>query len=68
VQLPETLSDGSIMRVTIARWYTPKGRTIDGTGLTPDETVEFTDEQRAADEDPQLDAALARVQELIAGQ
>jgi carboxyl-terminal processing protease len=68
VQLPETLSDGSILRVTIARWYTPKGRTIDGTGLTPDATVEFTDEQRAAGEDPQLDAALARVQELIAGQ
>ena len=66
VQLPETLSDGSIMRVTIARWYTPKGRTIDGTGLTPDEVVEFTDEQRTAGADPQLAAALARIQELIA--
>jgi carboxyl-terminal processing protease len=30
VQIPQTLSDGSIMRVTIARWFTPNNRTIDG--------------------------------------
>lgn len=58
VQLPHTLTDGSIMRVTIARWYTPDDRSIDGAGLKPDVTVEISDEELKADEDPQLDRAL----------
>ena len=58
VQLPHTLSDGSMMRVTIARWYTPADRSIDKTGLDPDIVVEITDEQIEADEDPQLDRAI----------
>ncbi|MCL4834803.1 MAG: S41 family peptidase [Caldilineaceae bacterium] len=58
VQLPHTLSDGSMMRVTIARWYTPADRSIDGTGLDPDIEVEISDEQIEADEDPQLDRAI----------
>jgi carboxyl-terminal processing protease len=58
VQLPHTLSDGSIMRVTIARWYTPDDRSIDGTGLDPDTEVEISDEQFEAGDDPQLDAAI----------
>jgi carboxyl-terminal processing protease len=61
VQLPETLDDGSIMRVTIARWYTPKGRTIDGTGLTPDIEVPLSDEAREGGDDPQLDRAIEEV-------
>jgi len=58
VQLPHTLSDGSMMRVTIARWYTPADRSIDKTGLDPDIAVEITNEQIEADEDPQLDRAI----------
>jgi carboxyl-terminal processing protease len=58
VQLPHTLSNGAIMRVTVARWYTPNDRTIDGVGLTPDLIVETTPEQIEAGDDPQLDAAL----------
>lgn len=58
VQLPQTLSDGSIVRVTVARWYTPYDRTIDGTGLEPDVVVELTDTDREAEKDPQLDAAV----------
>lgn len=58
VQLPHTLQDGGIMRVTVARWYTPDDRTIDGEGLAPDITVELAPEDRGGDEDPQLDAAL----------
>ena len=63
VQLPQTLSDGSILRVTIARWFTPDDRTIDGTGLEPDVVVEISDEQREAGADPQLDKAI----ELLGG-
>lgn len=58
VQLPHTLSDGSIMRVTIARWFTPADRSIDGTGLDPDILVEISDAQFEAGEDPQLERAL----------
>ena len=62
VQLPHSLSDGGIMRVTIARWYTPLDRSIDGSGLEPDEVVELTEEDRDAERDPQLDAALAALE------
>ena len=30
------LSDGSGIYFTIARWYTPEGNIIEGSGLTPD--------------------------------
>jgi carboxyl-terminal processing protease len=36
VQLPHNLSDGSELRVTIARWYTPNNNSIDGVGVAPD--------------------------------
>ena len=58
VQLPHTLSDDSLLRVTIALWYTPADRSIDDTGLEPDIVVEETSEQVENEEDPQLDRAL----------
>jgi carboxyl-terminal processing protease len=58
VQLPHELNDGSLLRVTVARWYTPKERSIEGVGLEPDVTVVMSDEQRAGGVDPQLDAAI----------
>ena len=59
VQLPNSLSDGSQLRVTIARWYTPKDRGIDETGLTPDiESPDPTAEQIQADVDLQLERAV----------
>ncbi len=65
VQLPHTLSDGSIMRVTIAHWFTPNDRTIDGTGLSPDVIVELTDDDRNQGADPQLTAAVELLQKEI---
>ncbi len=58
VQLPHPLSNGGILRVTIARWFTPNDRTIDGTGLEPDIPIEFSDEARKAGDDPQLEEAI----------
>jgi carboxyl-terminal processing protease len=52
------LSDGGTARVTIAKWLTPNGRTIDKLGLTPDVVVEMTQEDVNAGKDPQLDAAI----------
>ena len=68
VQLPHTLSNGGIMRVTIARWFTPKDRTIDGIGLDPDIRVEISDAQIEAGDDPQLDAAVEYLAGVAAGQ
>ncbi|GAP64412.1 carboxyl-terminal processing protease [Ardenticatena maritima] len=58
VQAPYTLSDGSSLRVTIARWFTPNGRAIHGEGITPDIFVERTPEDESNQRDPQLDRAL----------
>jgi carboxyl-terminal processing protease len=47
--------------VTIARWLTPKGSTIDKKGLTPDIVVQMTVDDVKAGKDPQLDAALKQL-------
>lgn len=58
VQQPINLGDGGLLKVTIARWFTPSGNNIDKEGISPDETVEITSEDITAGRDPQLDAAL----------
>ncbi len=55
--------DQGAVRVTIARWYTPKERQISGKGLTPDVVVERTDEDIQNDRDPQLDKAVELILE-----
>ncbi|MBI3599791.1 MAG: S41 family peptidase [Nitrospinae bacterium] len=40
VQTIIPLSDGSALRLTTAKYYTPKGRVIQGKGITPDIIVE----------------------------
>ena len=57
VQLPHQLPDGSELRITIAHWFTPNGRQIHGTGLTPDMVVPLTEEDVKAGRDPQLERA-----------
>ncbi|MCL2452020.1 S41 family peptidase, partial [Candidatus Saccharibacteria bacterium] len=48
-----SLSSGASLKITIARWYTPKGKNIDGNGLEPDVKVEMTAEEFNADNDTQ---------------
>ncbi len=57
VQRPNDLPDGSQLRVTIARWFTPNDKTIHGEGLAPDVEQEFPNDT-PAEEDPQLDRAI----------
>jgi carboxyl-terminal processing protease len=64
VQQIYPLSDGSELRVTIARWYTPNNNTIDGQGITPDIEVESPDTLGGV-EDAQLQRA---VEYLLTGQ
>jgi len=57
------LGNGGELKVTIARWYTPSGKNIDKTGITPDTTITPTAEQIKAGEDPARDAALTKLSE-----
>lgn len=64
VQLSHYLSDGSELRVTIARWFTPNGRAIHEEGLAPDIQVDMTEEDIEAGHDPQLQRAIEYLQGL----
>lgn len=59
VQEIENLKDGSALRITVAKWKTPKGRFINGEGIKPDIIVE-DDEKTDADE--QLDRAIKELE------
>ena len=55
VQTLKPLTDGSAIKFTIAKYFTPKGQDIHGNGVTPDVVVEF---DKNADEDTQFNAAI----------
>lgn len=53
------LGDGSAMKVTISKYYTPSGVCIHGTGIEPDVTLEFDSDKYAEDgSDNQLQKAI----------
>ena len=63
VQSIRQLSDGSAVKLTIANYYTPKGNSINKTGIRPDVEVELSpellnQEEITHEEDNQLQAAL----------
>ena len=64
VQELEKLKGGSSLKVTIAKWLTPKGELITDKGLEPDVKVEISEEDIAAEKDPQLDKAIEIIKEL----
>lgn len=57
VQSMLTFSNGSVLKVTSAHWYTPNGYNIGDSGLEPDQKVERTYDDINNDRDPQLEAA-----------
>ena len=61
VQQPQTLDNGALLKVTIARWFTPNGKNIDKEGIQPDQKVERTEADYEAGRDPQLDAAVQKL-------
>ena len=54
----DNVGGNDYLRVTIAKWYTPKGKNINKDGIKPDKEVKRSFEQINKDEDPQLEAAL----------
>lgn len=58
VQQLISLGDGTCLKVTIAEYYTPSGRSINGVGVTPDVEVEYQYDQNNPEADNQLDKAV----------
>lgn len=58
VQELETLLGGSSVKITIAKWLTPKRDMIDEKGIEPDFEIEITKEDYESKKDPQLEKAL----------
>lgn len=52
------LGDNTMLKVTVARWYTPNGKNISEEGIKPDKEATLTAEDVDAGKDPQLEAAL----------
>lgn len=61
VQELSDFPDGSSLKLTVAEWLTPKLRSIEKNGITPDIEVKMTSEDRKAGRDPQMERALAEL-------
>jgi carboxyl-terminal processing protease len=57
VQEPFVLHDGSILKLTIAKWYTPLDKNIDKNGITPDVVIPLFDRDFTDRYDRQLEWA-----------
>ncbi|MFH1780979.1 MAG: S41 family peptidase, partial [Candidatus Nealsonbacteria bacterium] len=63
VQTLKELKKGSL-KVTVAKWLTPKGTLIDKEGLKPDIEIELTEKDIDAGKDPQLEKAIEIIKEI----
>ena len=64
VQEVINLNGGSFLKITIAKWLTPKGSSISEIGLAPDVKIDITDHDIQQKKDPQLAKALEIVSNL----
>ena len=59
------LKDGTCVKLTIAEYFTPEGRNINGKGITPDVEVEYEENEEDPEADNQLDRAVEVLKEKI---
>lgn len=59
------LGDGTSVKLTIAEYFTPKGRSINGEGVTPDLEVEYEPDEKDSEADNQLEAAAEAVKQAV---
>ncbi|MFA6339005.1 MAG: S41 family peptidase [Candidatus Paceibacterota bacterium] len=64
VQELVSITPETSLKVTIAKWFTPKGRSISDGGLTPDFEVKMTEEDFKNGKDPQMDKAIEVVKNM----
>ena len=58
VQTLEELKDSSSIKITVAKWLTPKGYNINEEGIAPDIEIDLTAEDYNNNKDPQMDKAV----------
>ena len=58
LQTIEEIKDGSSVKITVAKWLTPKGYNINQQGIEPDVKVDLTLEDYNKNIDPQMDKAV----------
>lgn len=68
VQTIQPLSDGSAVKITIAKYFTPKGNDINKKGIAPDVGAELSEDstdwtELTHEEDTQLQAALKEIRQ-----
>lgn len=59
------LKDGTCVKLTTSEYFTPKGRNIDGKGITPDVKIEYKYNAKDPKADNQLDKAVSVVKKKI---
>ena len=64
VQQVDELRFRTSLKITVAKWLTPKGRSISDEGIEPDIKVERTEEDIKNDRDPQLEKAIEVIKNL----
>ena len=66
VQTIYALKDGPSLKLTVAEYFTPNGRNIDGEGITPDVEVAYQRDENDPEADNQLDRAVEALQDEMA--
>lgn len=66
VQTIYDLKDGTSLKLTVAEYFTPNGRNIDGEGITPDVEVTYQRNENDPEADNQLDRAVEALQDEMA--
>lgn len=66
VQTIYDLKDGTSLKLTVAEYFTPNGRNIDGEGITPDVEVAYQRDENDPEADNQLDRAVEALQNEMA--
>ena len=64
VQRLVDLRGGSSLKITIAKWLTPKGNSISEVGLDPDVKISITEQDAELQKDPQMSKALEIIKKL----
>lgn len=59
------LKDGTSVKLTIAEYFPPSGRSIDGKGITPDVEVEYEPDEENPEYDNQLERAIEVVEKML---
>ncbi len=65
VQQPFAMKDGSLLKLTVAKWFTPKWKSIEENGIDPDIEIIYLDEDYDNAYDRQLEEAKILLKKFI---